>query len=59
MPGLPMQPPARAGGGLDPQGLQDQLNQMVANKQQLQGQIEAWKQRVRGYQQSFDQLSQP
>jgi hypothetical protein len=32
---------------------------MVANKQQLQGQIEAWKQRVRGYQQSFDQLSQP
>ncbi|MFM7808951.1 MAG: DUF1579 family protein [Planctomycetota bacterium] len=60
IPGMPMQPPSLAsGGGLDPQGLQDQLNQMVAHKQQLQGQIEAWKQRVRGYQQSFDQLSQP
>jgi hypothetical protein len=59
MPGMPMQPPTSSGGGLDPRGLQDQLNQMVANKQQLQGQIEAWKQRVRGYQQSFDQLSQP
>jgi hypothetical protein len=54
-----MQLPAQGGGGLDPQGLQDQLNQMVANKQQLQGQIEDWKQRVRGYQQSFDQLSKP
>ena len=59
IPGMPMQPPSLAGGGLDPQGLQDQLNQMVAHKQQLQGQIEDWKQRVRGYQQSFDQLSQP
>jgi hypothetical protein len=59
LPGMPTQPPAGPSGGLDPQGLQDQLNQMVANKQQLQGQIEAWKQRVRGYQQSFDQLSQP
>lgn len=57
--GMPMQLPAQGGGGLDPQGLQDQLNQMVANKQQLQGQIEDWKQRVRGYQQSFDQLSKP
>jgi hypothetical protein len=59
IPGLPTQPPMSAGGGIDAAGLQDQLNQMVATKKRLQGQIEDWKKRVKDTQSSFDQLTSP
>ena len=59
MPGTPMQVPTTPSGGLDPNAMQGQLNQMVANKQRLQGQIEDWKKRVKASQDSFQQLSQP
>jgi hypothetical protein len=59
MPGTPMQVPTTASGSLDPNAMQGQLNQMVANKQRLQGQIEDWKKRVKASQDSFQQLSQP
>jgi hypothetical protein len=59
MPGTPMQVPTMPSGGLDPNAMQGQLNQMVANKQRLQGQIEDWKKRVKASQDSFQQLSQP
>jgi hypothetical protein len=54
-----MQVPTMPSGGLDPNAMQGQLNQMVANKQRLQGQIEDWKKRVKASQDSFQQLSQP
>jgi len=59
IPGLPSQPPMSPGGGVDAAGLQDQLNQMVANKKRLQGQIEDWKKRVKDAQSSMDQLTSP
>jgi len=59
IPGLPTQPPVAPGGGVDAAGLQDQLNQMVANKKRLQGQIEDWKKRVKASQASMDQLTSP
>jgi Protein of unknown function (DUF1579) len=59
IPGLPTQAPTMAGGGLDANALQGQLNQMVATKQKLQGQIEDWKKRVKPTQASFDQLTAP
>jgi hypothetical protein len=59
IPGLPTQPPMTSGGGVDPSALQGQLNQMVATKQRLQGQIEDWKKRVKDSQDSFDQLGTP
>jgi uncharacterized protein YeeX (DUF496 family) len=46
-------------GGVDAAGLQDQLNQMVANKKRLQGQIEDWKKKVKDAQSSMDQLTSP
>lgn len=58
-PGAPMQVPTTANGALDPNAMQGQLNQMVATKQRLQGQIEDWKKRVKASQDSFQQLSQP
>ena len=57
--GLPSQAPTVAGGGLDGDALQGQLNQMVATKKQLQGQIEDWKKRVKASQASMDQLTSP
>lgn len=59
IPGLPTQAPTMAGGGLDAGALQGQLNQMVATKQRLQGQIDDWKKRVKATQASFDQLTAP
>ncbi len=59
IPGLPSQAPTMAGGRLDADALQGQLNQMVATKKQLQGQIEDWKKRVKASQASFDQLTSP
>lgn len=59
IPGLPSQPPTAAGGGLDANALQGQLNQMVASKKQLQGQIEDWKKRVKATQASMNELTSP
>ena len=59
IPGLPSQAPTVAGGGLDANALQGQLNQMVATKKQLQGQIEDWKKRVKASQASMDELTSP
>lgn len=59
IPGLPTQPPVAPGGGVDAAGLQDQLNQMVANKKRLQGQIEDWKKKVKSAQDSMNQLGTP
>ena len=59
IPGLPSQPPMAPAGGVDQTGLQDQLNQMVANKKRLQGQIEDWKKKVKDAQSSMDQLTSP
>jgi len=59
IPGLPSAAPTNAGGAVDPDALQDQLNRMVANKQQMQAQIEAWKQKVKQAQSSMDTLTQP
>ena len=59
IPSLPTQPPMAPGGGVDAAGLQDQLNQMVANKKRLQGQIEDWKKKVKDAQDSMDQLTSP
>ena len=59
IPGAPAAVPTMPSGAVNPDALQGQLNQMVANKQRLQGQIEDWKKRVKASQDSFQQLSQP
>ena len=59
IPGLPSQAPTMAGGQLDANALQGQLNQMVDTKKRLQGQIEDWKKRVKASQASMDQLTAP
>jgi|GEM_PF-1670849 len=59
LPGMPSKAPTTASGSLDCNALQGQLNQMVANKQKMQGQIEDWKNKVKASQASFNQLSKP
>lgn len=59
IPGAPSATPGVPSGTANPDDLQGQLNQMVANKQRLQGQIEDWKKRVKASQDAFQQLSQP
>ena len=62
LPGMPEQAmgvPTAPSGAVDPGALQGQLNQMVATKQRLQGQIEDWKKRVKASQASMDQLTSP
>ena len=59
IPGLPTNAPTTANGNLDANALQGQLNQMVASKQQLQGQIDDWKKRVKASQDSMNLLTSP